>query len=246
MTQAARPALINCARCGVEKPVGKTGPLPTYCSANCRAAVKYQRALTDGRHEAELAAAREQTKRRQQANARPCPYCGTLMSHPRRVQCGADECRRRHINGRMLAWQRALRDETGEWYHRNYAEEQRQYDTRRRHEGEHWRQRYPEAAAAGDARRRMRMEQARTAEVFAPLDVHTRDGWTCRLCLLPIDPEVAWPDPMSASVDHVVALVHGGPHSMANVQSAHLGCNSSKGDRAGLSPARASAESIKP
>ncbi|MGW6946179.1 HNH endonuclease [Streptomyces xanthophaeus] len=75
------------------------------------------------------------------------------------------------------------------------------------------------------------MEQARTAEVFAPLDVHTRDEWTCQLCRLPIDPEVAWPDPMSASVDHIVPLSRGGQHSMINVQSAHLGCNSSKGDR---------------
>jgi 5-methylcytosine-specific restriction endonuclease McrA len=77
----------------------------------------------------------------------------------------------------------------------------------------------------------MHMEQARTAEVFAPLDVHSRDEWTCQLCWQPIDPKVVWPDPMSASVDHIVPLSRGGQHSMINVQSAHLGCNSGKGDR---------------
>ena len=178
---------------------------------------------------------------------RACPYCSDPMGNPRRKQCGKPECKRAFNAERMREWNQKYKAEHGEWYasHR-HGEAQRAYNQQRYTENPHWRQRYPEAAAAGDARRRMRMEQARTAEVFAPLDVHTRDGWTCRLCLLPIDPEVAWPDPMSASVDHVVALVHGGAHSMANVQSAHLGCNSSKGDRAGLSPARASAESIKP
>jgi 5-methylcytosine-specific restriction endonuclease McrA len=131
----------------------------------------------------------------------------------------------------MRDWQRDHKAATGEWYHRKFAQHQREYDARRRQAEGHWRQRYPGVAAAADARRRMRLEQARTAEVFAPLDVHTRDGWTCRLCLLPIDPEVAWPDPMSPSVDHIVPLVHGGQHSMANVQSAHLGCNCRKRER---------------
>ncbi|MFB7605283.1 HNH endonuclease [Streptomyces gardneri] len=244
MTQAERPAFINCARCGVQKKVGRSGPIPTYCSANCRAALKYQRSRQDGRYEQELAAARQRTREKQLAQARPCPYCNALMAHPKRVQCGAGVCKRRYYAERMRDWQRALRDETGEWYHRKYADAQREYSRLRRQQDGHWRKRYPAAAAAGDARRRMRMKQARTAEVFAPLDVHTRDQWTCQLCLLPIAPEVAWPDPMSPSVDHVIPLVHGGQHSMINVQSAHLGCNSRKRDRV-AGEARSLAQSIK-
>ncbi|MET9521513.1 HNH endonuclease [Streptomyces coeruleorubidus] len=75
------------------------------------------------------------------------------------------------------------------------------------------------------------MELADQAEPIAPADVHARDGWTCQLCGGPIDPEVAWPDPKSASVDHIVPLALGGAHSMINVQSAHLGCNSRKRDK---------------
>jgi 5-methylcytosine-specific restriction endonuclease McrA len=231
MTQAIRPAFIDCARCGAQKKVGKGGPIPTYCSANCRAALKYERSRQDGRYEQALAAARQRTQEKQLTQARPCPYCKTLMTHPKRVQCGSVLCQRRYYAERMLVWQRNHKAETGEWYHRKFAQQQRDYDTRRREQQGHWRERYPDLAATSDARRRMRMEQARTAEVFAPLDVHTRDGWTCQLCLLPIDPEVAWPDPMSPSVDHIVPLVHGGQHSMINVQSAHLGCNSRKRDQ---------------
>lgn len=76
MTNATRPTSINCAYCGAEKKVGRCGPVPTYCSARCRSAVKYQRTLVDGRYAAELAAARKETEERWKANARPCPYCG--------------------------------------------------------------------------------------------------------------------------------------------------------------------------
>ncbi|MGW0312024.1 HNH endonuclease [Streptomyces flavidovirens] len=162
----------------------------------------------------------------------PCPHCGDHMANRRRKQCGKPECKRAFNAARMREWQRNYQAKHGQWYTtERIGEGQRAYFKRRREEQSHWRERYPDVAAAGDARRRMRMEQARTAEVFAPLDVHTRDRWTCQLCLLPIDPEVAWPDRMSASVDHIVPLVRGGSHSMINVQSAHLGCNSSKGDR---------------
>jgi 5-methylcytosine-specific restriction endonuclease McrA len=154
------------------------------------------------------------------------------MVNLRRKQCGKPECKRAFNAARMRDWQRKYQVTHGRWYPAaRHGEAQRAYNKQRRQELGSWRKRYPAAAVAGDARRRMRMEQARTAEVFAPLDVHTRDGWTCQLCQLPIDPEVAWPDPMSPSVDHIVPLSRGGLHSMANVQSAHLGCNSSKCDK---------------
>lgn len=231
MTQAIRPSSITCARCGAEKDVGRSGPIPAYCSANCRAAVKYERSREDGRYELALAAARQATRHRQQANASPCPYCGRLMTHPRRVQCGEAPCKARYYADRMAEWQRKYKEQAGEWYHRNYAQQQRAYHQRRRQELGHWRKLYPVAAAMADARRRSLVSQARTAEAFAPIDVHTRDDWTCRLCWMPIDPALAWPDSMNASVDHIVPLSRGGAHAMDNVQSAHLGCNSSKGDR---------------
>jgi hypothetical protein len=58
--------------------------------------------------------------------------------------------------------------------------------------------------------------------------VGDRDGWVCGLCHLPIDRSLDYPDLMSASLDHVIALVHGGDHTYANCRIAHYRCNVSK------------------
>jgi 5-methylcytosine-specific restriction endonuclease McrA len=55
-----------------------------------------------------------------------------------------------------------------------------------------------------------------------------RDGWVCGLCRLPVDRELAYPAPLSASIDHVVPLKLGGGHVWPNVQIAHNRCNVSK------------------
>lgn len=68
-------------------------------------------------------------------------------------------------------------------------------------------------------------------EVVNRFAVYERDGWVCQLCGEPVDPDLKGPDPMCASIDHVVPLSHGGDHSMENTQLAHLGCNSAKGNR---------------
>lgn len=220
---------INCAQCGGSAS-GRPGTI--YCSPRCRNARSHQQARVDGRYDQALRAKREATRLRQAANARPCPYCSGPMLSPRTKQCGAPDCKRLFNADRMRDWSRAYRQEHGAWYAGlNYPGQQRAYEKRRRQEREHWRRLYPERAAEYDARRRALVEQARGTETFAPIDVHTRDEWTCKLCLQPIDPGVAWPDPMSPSVDHVIPLSRGGAHAMHNVQSAHLGCNSSKGDK---------------
>ncbi|MDG4784341.1 HNH endonuclease [Micromonospora sp. WMMD1102] len=63
--------------------------------------------------------------------------------------------------------------------------------------------------------------------------VYARDratpGYLCH-CGRPIDWTLAWPDPMSKSVDHVHETQDGGAlTSLDNLATAHLGCNSSKG-----------------
>lgn len=45
----------------------------------------------------------------------------------------------------------------------------------------------------------------------------------------PVDPGVAWPDLMCASLDHIIPLVAHGEHSTANTQLAHWICNVRKG-----------------
>ncbi|MEU3618857.1 HNH endonuclease [Streptomyces sp. NPDC006872] len=64
--------------------------------------------------------------------------------------------------------------------------------------------------------------------------VFRRNGWICQLCGNPVDRAIRFPKPLSASLDHIVPLSHGPGtpgHVAANCQLAHLGCNSSKGNR---------------
>ncbi|WP_414820613.1 HNH endonuclease [Streptomyces anthocyanicus] len=131
----------------------------------------------------------------------------------------------------MREWSQAYKAKHGVWPHHRYPESQRAASLRRRQKRGHWRKLYPERAAAYDARRRSLVAQARTDEAFAPIDVHVRDGWTCQLCHEPIDQSIVWPHPKSPSIDHVIPLSRGGAHALSNVQSAHLGCNSSKCDK---------------
>jgi len=58
-----------------------------------------------------------------------------------------------------------------------------------------------------------------------------RDDWLCGICGDPVDSSLQWPDPGSASLDHIIPLSKGGAHSYANTQCAHLRCNLSKGAR---------------
>jgi len=68
-------------------------------------------------------------------------------------------------------------------------------------------------------------------EDLRPIDIYERDIWLCGLCVTPVDPDSAWPDPMSPSLDHILPLSKGGTHTYENVQLAHLTCNVSKGNR---------------
>ena len=60
------------------------------------------------------------------------------------------------------------------------------------------------------------------------VEVFARDHWACGICGERVDRRVKYPDPMSASVDHIVPISCGGGHVWSNVQCSHLGCNSSK------------------
>lgn len=68
-------------------------------------------------------------------------------------------------------------------------------------------------------------------EHYTPAEIAERDGWRCQLCRKPVNRRKRWPDPMCASIDHIVPITKGGTDVRANVQLAHLRCNISKGNR---------------
>lgn len=83
----------------------------------------------------------------------------------------------------------------------------------------------------GTVARRRAAKRGVRAERFDPREIFERDAWTCGICGDPVDAGLAWPDPGSVSLDHIVPLAMGGEHTRANTQCAHLYCNGCKGPR---------------
>ena len=71
-------------------------------------------------------------------------------------------------------------------------------------------------------------------EKFTTLQVFEKSGGVCGICDEPVDMKLKWPNPLSASVDHIVPVNKGGGHTLENVQIAHLRCNCTKRDREGF------------
>lgn len=54
----------------------------------------------------------------------------------------------------------------------------------------------------------------------------------CGICGKPVDKMLKYPDPMSATVDHIIPLnKNGDPVSLDNLQLAHRYCNRQKSDK---------------
>ena len=85
----------------------------------------------------------------------------------------------------------------------------------------------PERARERTHRRRARLRHAASERINYET-VWRRDAGCCWICGIAVDPQLAHPDPMSRSWDHVVPLAAGGAHSMGNLALAHLFCNISK------------------
>lgn len=55
---------------------------------------------------------------------------------------------------------------------------------------------------------------------------------TCALCGQPVDKHLKYPDPMCATIDHIIPLDRGGhPSDLDNLQLAHLRCNRDKSNK---------------
>lgn len=81
---------------------------------------------------------------------------------------------------------------------------------RRNHNGDH----YARAGRMGVAR-----------EVIDPLLVFARDNYICQICSEQTDPAQKAPHPNSPTLDHIIPMSKGGPHTMDNVQCACWTCN---------------------
>ena len=226
------PPNIPCPVCGVV--VDRSLPFAVnrqYCSPECRKIIGKQR-----RKEAHAAQKERLSQERREAHAallastvKQCIQCGkdfTPKQSVRQTLCSA-ACRgARHsvdsktrtcgVDGCDLPMR--ARDMCAKHYRRWARQTGRE-------KAEAWSpQRYE--------RWKRRQDQIRATKVqpIRNIDIFERDGWTCALCHQPIDPDLMWPDPACATLDHIVPLSKGGQHTLDNVQAAHARCNISKGD----------------
>ena len=160
----------------------------------------------------------------------PCAICGDHMPLKRRKQCGKAECQRLYRNRRQSEFYKQWESEHGQRYNvMRYGQEK--LSERRREWQREWRRLNPDQARESwqkDRARRRAIERGAEAEDFSRTEIFDRDGWRCQLCRRLMVKALDYPDPMSASLDHIVPLAAGGQHVRTNVQASHLVCNLSK------------------
>lgn len=210
-----------CKRCGeTVTRQAVLGPSPRYCSKRCRNAASYAQQKVTGKRlrkvkpKADLTCAQCLTTfQSSRSNARFCsPPCGRRWQRAHeKGECSQTDCMR-PVRAKGLC----------DKHYKAFLRAEGRIDTH-----------IPWTDARRDAYYRRRAAKA-ASSTGAPVllgEIAARDAWTCQLCLRSVDPDIAWPDPLSKSLDHVQPLSLGGAHRPDNVQLAHLGCNASKGNR---------------
>lgn len=94
--------------------------------------------------------------------------------------------------------------------------------------------RFCSKACKAKAKSQTRRARVRTSAVgrVSRSRIFKRDGWMCQICGEAVDRSAQVPHPLAPTLDHVVPLSLGGPHTEANLQLAHFYCNTLKGARA--------------
>lgn len=219
------PEIVTCVHCGglftyIRR---STGRAAQYCSRECR----YLAEKARGTHYYPRCAIRVST----------CEVCGQMWSG-RRGNKPARTCKDRRCVLEMRARIARERYAADPEKHRsrvataraNLTDEQRAAERKRWQSWVASRGGRAAVGRASDLVRRARKAGV-DAESFDSLEVYERDGWTCGICDVEIDPQLKHPDPMSVSLDHVIPLSLGGPHTRANTRPAHLQCNIRRGNR---------------
>lgn len=211
---------FTCEHCGETKAQDKRGPKPKFCSREC--GYKAYRAATRDKVNADRRAKNAAKPMHQHA----CTECGTAFESRHEVN---KYCSTRCCNA---------------WMDSHNPERCAEPDCDRgvRAKGMcamHWRRRARaegrEANPEWSERRKANYQKRRAqklnlpAESIRPADVYERDEWVCGICSFPVDRMLVYPDPSSASLDHILPLSKGGHHVLVNVQLAHLSCNVQKG-----------------
>lgn len=220
----------NCLRCNGEiapRESASPGPSPKYCGSECKRLAAYERCRESGAYAAQYANRRAEFVPKPKV-ARPCRFCGESFESKRDdAQFCSRVCTTKWGDENSLA--RCSEPDCDRGV-RAKGLCNRHWRRKARADGREPNPAWTESRKANYHKRRAQ-KVGTQVEDLRPIDIYERDIWICGLCSTPVDPDCAWPDPMSPSLDHVLPLSLGGTHTYENVQLAHLTCNVSKGNR---------------
>ena len=88
----------------------------------------------------------------------------------------------------------------------------------------------PKRMARYKARKALRRGATQASARVVVGDLIERDGRECGICGDDMT-DVAYPHPLSASIDHIQPISLGGQHTLDNLRATHLRCNIRRGNR---------------
>lgn len=228
---------VDCGRIGTRR--SNFGPAPKRCAA-CAAATTDSLALSRYRYQ-------QRPRGSYESAGGTCSDCGSATHrrgkygpHPKRCEACSDAHRRERSRAVSAAWRERNPNAVREGYRRWYSENAE----KKRDESLNWYRNNQDRAkqtnstwyrdnvdkSRAKARARRVIKRGGDSEKFFAAEIFKRDEWVCQLCGGKVDPALRHPDPLSASLDHVVPVSKGGGHTRANVQLAHLVCNTARGN----------------
>lgn len=213
-----------CTKCGVEKPIDGFARDRSARDGHCYRCKDCVNEARRRHYEANVERENERARQWRAANPerhRELTDRWERENRERRAEARRlwrQENREQHLATRK-AWLEANPDYYDRW---NAANRELLRATLRR-----YRESHPDMGRKSTQARRARERQA----ACGPIDLDALWNGLCALCDDPMDETLAWPDPLSRSIDHITPLSRGGAHSQVNLQWAHLVCNLRKGDR---------------
>ena len=161
---------------------------------------------------------------------RPPVGRGLCNAHWKAHRLATDPEYRERKNAAWRAWADAHPHERTAAF-RQWRTENAERHTERLRE---WREDNPAVVVAYGWTRRRRIYglPEDIVELVDPGVVFDRDQGTCQLCHSPVDPDLTFPHPLAATLDHTVPVSEpSSTHSYANTVLAHWDCNRRKHTR---------------
>lgn len=220
------PTQKTCTKCGATKPIeefhrraGVSSGRVSHCK-RCKSEAAAARRAAGGEA---LRSSERERKRRWRSEATESQL-QELRERNREWMAAWRRANPEAATERALAWQADNRErylETRAARRGRYAEYDATYYRR-------YRLLNPDRVAESKRRRRALLGGSTVSAV----DLDALWIGVCPLCGDELDRTIKYPDPLSASVDHIVPLSLGGTHEQANLQWTHLVCNIRKGAKA--------------